>query len=191
MSVERNTRAIEDGVVTDLTDHMTYAGYLQLETLLSAQHPVSVPPHHDELLFIVQHQTTELWLKLVLHELRAARDALDADDIGWRSSASPGSSTSSDADRAVVGARDPDAHRVRRVPRVPRATHRASSRSSTGRWSSCWATRTRACSPCSPPIPQRTRCFRGCCGSRRVRRVPGGTWRGTASTCRRPRWSGT
>ena len=82
MSVQRNTRAIEDGVVTDLTDHMTYAGYLQLETLLSAQQPVSVPPHHDELLFIVQHQTTELWLKLVLHELRAARDALDADDIG-------------------------------------------------------------------------------------------------------------
>jgi len=82
MSVQRNTRAIEDGVVTDLSEDMTYAGYLHIDTLLSAQHPVSVPPHHDELLFIVQHQTTELWLKLVLHELRAARNALDADDIG-------------------------------------------------------------------------------------------------------------
>ena len=44
MSVQRNTRAIEDGVVTDFTDRMTYGGYLELETLLSAQQPVSVPP---------------------------------------------------------------------------------------------------------------------------------------------------
>jgi tryptophan 2,3-dioxygenase len=41
----------------------------------------SDPPHHDELLFVVQHQTTELWLKLVLHELRGAAQALAADDL--------------------------------------------------------------------------------------------------------------
>jgi len=59
---------------------MTYADYLELDVLLSAQHPRSSPPHHDELLFIVQHQTTELWLKLVLHELGAVREYLDRDD---------------------------------------------------------------------------------------------------------------
>jgi tryptophan 2,3-dioxygenase len=70
--VEGNTRAIEDSVVTDFADRMSYGGYLDLATLLSAQRPLSDPVHHDELLFIIQHQTTELWLKLVLHELSAA-----------------------------------------------------------------------------------------------------------------------
>jgi tryptophan 2,3-dioxygenase len=60
---------------------LTYSQYLHLDALLGAQHPVSRPVHHDELLFIVQHQTSELWLKLVLHELRAVRDHLDADDL--------------------------------------------------------------------------------------------------------------
>nr|WP_314144994.1 tryptophan 2,3-dioxygenase family protein [uncultured Rhodococcus sp.] len=82
MSVEGNTRAIEKTVVTDFSDRMSYGSYLDLDTLLSAQKPVSTPEHHDELLFIIQHQTTELWLKLVLHETLAARAALDADDIG-------------------------------------------------------------------------------------------------------------
>ncbi|GAA1954112.1 tryptophan 2,3-dioxygenase [Microbacterium deminutum] len=70
--VESNTRAIESTVVTDFADRMSYGGYLDLATLLSAQRPLSDPEHHDELLFIIQHQTTELWLKLVLHELSAA-----------------------------------------------------------------------------------------------------------------------
>src|SRR4051812_30445063 len=56
---------------------MDYGDYLHLDEVLTAQHPLS--PHHDELLFIVQHQTTELWLKLVLHELDAAISAV-ADD---------------------------------------------------------------------------------------------------------------
>jgi tryptophan 2,3-dioxygenase len=60
---------------------MTYADYLDLEVLLSAQHLRSSPPHHDELLFIIQHQTTELWLKLILHELQAVRVFLDDDDL--------------------------------------------------------------------------------------------------------------
>ncbi|MCR2764914.1 tryptophan 2,3-dioxygenase [Microbacterium sp. zg.B48] len=70
--VEANTRAIEGSVVTDFSDRMSYGGYLELDTLLAAQHPLSSPEHHDELLFIIQHQTTELWLKLVLHELSGA-----------------------------------------------------------------------------------------------------------------------
>ncbi|WP_442577296.1 tryptophan 2,3-dioxygenase [Microbacterium sp. F51-2R] len=60
---------------------MTYGGYLDLATLLSAQRPLSDPEHHDELLFIVQHQTTELWLKLVLHELEAACRLLREDRL--------------------------------------------------------------------------------------------------------------
>ncbi|GAA1664021.1 tryptophan 2,3-dioxygenase [Microbacterium lacus] len=70
--VQQNTRTIEESVVTDFSDRMSYGGYLELDTLLAAQHPLSSPEHHDELLFIIQHQTTELWLKLVLHELSGA-----------------------------------------------------------------------------------------------------------------------
>ena len=80
MSTE-NERALESGIVTDLKDRMTYGSYLDLDTLFSAQHPVSQPEHHDEMLFIIQHQTTELWLKLVRHELGTARDRLAEDDL--------------------------------------------------------------------------------------------------------------
>ena len=52
---------------------MSYGDYLRLDRLLSAQRPQSDPPLHDELLFIIQHQTSELWLKLMVHELRSAR----------------------------------------------------------------------------------------------------------------------
>lgn len=79
--VADNTRRIEASVVTDFRDRMSYGGYLDLDTLLSAQRPISRPEHHDELLFIIQHQTTELWLKLVLHELETARDLMRADEL--------------------------------------------------------------------------------------------------------------
>jgi len=59
---------------------LNYGSYLHLDELLHAQHPVSVPAHHDEMLFIVQHQTTELWLKLMIHELRSACERFAADD---------------------------------------------------------------------------------------------------------------
>jgi tryptophan 2,3-dioxygenase len=72
-------RPIEDGVATDLRGELTYAGYLQLPTLLAAQQPVS--DHHDEMLFIVQHQVTELWLKQLIHELRSAIALVEADDL--------------------------------------------------------------------------------------------------------------
>ena len=79
MTIDDGVRAIEDGVQTDFTARMDYGSYLSLETLLAAQRPIS--DHHDEPLFIIQHQTTELWLKLALHELRAVRSCLDADDV--------------------------------------------------------------------------------------------------------------
>ena len=65
-------RELEAEIQTDLRDRLTYGGYLQLDTLLAAQKPLSQPPHHDEMLFIIQHQTSELWLKLLVHELGAA-----------------------------------------------------------------------------------------------------------------------
>ena len=81
MSVQDNTREIESGIVTDMRDRMSYGGYLALDRLLSAQLPVSVPEHHDELLFIIQHQTSALWMKLVLHELRHVRELLASDQL--------------------------------------------------------------------------------------------------------------
>lgn len=81
MSIEDNERPLEAGIHTDLEGRLTYAGYLHLDRLLSAQQPVSNPPHHDELLFIVQHQVAELWIKLMVHELRAAIVHLRADRL--------------------------------------------------------------------------------------------------------------
>jgi tryptophan 2,3-dioxygenase len=82
MSTDRNQRALEQGITTDLRERLTYAGYLGLDRLLSAQHPLSEPQHHDEMLFIVQHQVSELWMKLIIHELRAAIVHLQTDRIG-------------------------------------------------------------------------------------------------------------
>jgi tryptophan 2,3-dioxygenase len=82
MNTESNQRPLERDITTDLRERMTYGGYLQLDTLLSAQQPVSPGPHHDEMLFIVQHQVSELWMKLVIHELRAALRYLQADQLG-------------------------------------------------------------------------------------------------------------
>src|ERR1700758_616831 len=72
MSMDR----LEPGIVTDFRDRLSYAGYLRLDLLLPAQQPLSgsadAPPRHDEMLFIIQHQTSELWMKLMIHELKAA-----------------------------------------------------------------------------------------------------------------------
>ena len=63
----------------DFSRSMSYGDYLQLDAILNAQKPLS--PNHNELLFIVQHQTSELWMKLMLHELRAAIDHIARDDV--------------------------------------------------------------------------------------------------------------
>jgi tryptophan 2,3-dioxygenase len=76
-----NERTIESEIVTDFRDRMSYGSYLQLDKLLAAQVPVSTPVHHDEMLFIIQHQTSELWLKLMRHELLSARALIAADEL--------------------------------------------------------------------------------------------------------------
>ena len=76
-----NKRELEKGIHTDLKGRETYSGYLSLDTLLAAQKPVSDPLHHDEMLFIIQHQVTELWIKLVLHELEAAIRYVQQDQL--------------------------------------------------------------------------------------------------------------
>jgi tryptophan 2,3-dioxygenase len=63
----------------DFSADMSYGDYLQLDAILSAQHPLS--PAHDEMLFIVQHQTSELWMKLMLHELHAAVRHIANDEL--------------------------------------------------------------------------------------------------------------
>ena len=78
---EDNLRALEAGIERDLAGRMTYAGYLDLPRLLAAQQPLSRPEHHDEMLFIVQHQVSELWMKLIIHELRAAIAHLQQDRL--------------------------------------------------------------------------------------------------------------
>ncbi|MFZ5550515.1 MAG: tryptophan 2,3-dioxygenase [Pseudomonadota bacterium] len=69
----------EEGAQLDFSRDMSYGDYLKLDAVLNAQHPLS--PDHNEMLFIVQHQTSELWMKLMLHELRAAVAALAADQL--------------------------------------------------------------------------------------------------------------
>jgi len=79
---DSNQRPLESGIELDLRDRLSYGGYLQLGQLLSSQKPLSDPPHHDEMLFIIQHQTSELWMKLVVHELRAAIAHLQRGELG-------------------------------------------------------------------------------------------------------------
>src|SRR5690554_3169742 len=72
MSEDNNLRDLETDIKLDLSERQNYGGYLCLDRLLSAQKPLSDPEHHDEMLFIIQHQTSELWMKLIIHELKAA-----------------------------------------------------------------------------------------------------------------------
>ncbi|SDF52740.1 MULTISPECIES: tryptophan 2,3-dioxygenase [unclassified Duganella] len=67
------------GAQMDFSNAMSYGDYLGLNQILHAQHPLS--PNHNEMLFIIQHQTSELWMKLMLHEMRAVRTHIQADDL--------------------------------------------------------------------------------------------------------------
>ncbi|HEX9434761.1 MAG TPA: tryptophan 2,3-dioxygenase [Burkholderiales bacterium] len=69
----------DPGIITELAAGTSYGGYLALDVLLSAQRPRS--KHHDEMLFIIQHQTAELWMKLMIHELAAAIEHVKADKL--------------------------------------------------------------------------------------------------------------
>lgn len=74
-------RELEPSIYVELDRDSDYTAYLQLDRLLDAQHPLSDPPHHDEMLFIIQHQVTELWIKLIIHETEAAIAKIRRDDI--------------------------------------------------------------------------------------------------------------
>lgn len=69
----------KDGAQMAFDGRMSYGDYLHLNAILNAQHPLS--DAHDEMLFIVQHQTSELWMRLAIHELTAARTALAQEDV--------------------------------------------------------------------------------------------------------------
>lgn len=68
-----------EGAELDFSRRMSYSNYLHLEAVLNAQAPLSSA--HDEMLFIIQHQTSELWMKLAIHELTATLKAIRADDL--------------------------------------------------------------------------------------------------------------
>ncbi|MGB9108639.1 MAG: tryptophan 2,3-dioxygenase [Telluria sp.] len=76
---ESNKNAEWHGAKMDFKESMSYGDYLGLDQILTAQHPLS--PNHNELLFIIQHQTSELWIKLMLHELQAVRVQIRKDDL--------------------------------------------------------------------------------------------------------------
>ena len=76
-----NKRELESTIHTNLDRDNDYTAYLGLNVLLDAQRPLSDPPHHDEMLFIIQHQVAELWIKLVIHEIEGAISKLRHDDL--------------------------------------------------------------------------------------------------------------
>ena len=82
MTTPSHTETIvaEEGAQLDFSNDMSYGDYLQLDAILNAQRPLS--PNHNEMLFIVQHQTSELWMKLLLHELGAAMQCVARDELG-------------------------------------------------------------------------------------------------------------
>ena len=75
----RDEHRLEESMVTDFKKDMSYGDYLHLNQILSSQHRLS--GHHDEMLFIIIHQTSELWMKLILHELTAATDQIVAGNL--------------------------------------------------------------------------------------------------------------
>lgn len=79
--MDKNERPLEPGIVTDFSDRLSYAGYLRLPELLAQQCPLSQPEHHDEMLFIIQHQVSELWIKQLIHELSAAMEFVRHDQL--------------------------------------------------------------------------------------------------------------
>jgi len=77
--MDEQKKAAWHGAKMDFKESMSYGDYLGLNQILTAQHPLS--PNHNELLFIIQHQTSELWIKLMLHELQAVREQIRKDEL--------------------------------------------------------------------------------------------------------------
>jgi tryptophan 2,3-dioxygenase len=79
MSTDQKDSGAWHGAKMDFSEAMSYGDYLELDQILTAQHPRS--PNHNEMLFIIQHQTSELWLKLMLHEMQAVRANLRSGEL--------------------------------------------------------------------------------------------------------------
>ncbi|KGA96374.1 tryptophan 2,3-dioxygenase [Alkalihalobacillus alcalophilus ATCC 27647 = CGMCC 1.3604] len=79
MTENPKTTANEKGIYTDFKNNMTYGEYLKLDQILSGQERLS--DHHDEMLFIIIHQVSELWMKLILHETNAAIESIQSEDF--------------------------------------------------------------------------------------------------------------
>ena len=79
MATQSEQTVIDEKAKLDFSQSMSYGDYLQIDTILSAQKPLS--PNHNEMLFIVQHQTSELWMKLMLHEMGAAMQCVANDQL--------------------------------------------------------------------------------------------------------------
>lgn len=79
MSSGKPYNPADDGAQMSFKERMSYGDYLQLDRILGAQEPLSTA--HDELLFIIQHQTSELWMKLAIHEIRSAIAAIQRDGL--------------------------------------------------------------------------------------------------------------
>lgn len=78
-TINSRSEPTHEGAVLDFSRRMSYSNYLSLDKVLHAQAPLSTA--HDEMLFIIQHQTSELWMKLAIHEIRAALAAMRANDL--------------------------------------------------------------------------------------------------------------
>ena len=79
MATQTEQTVIDEKAKLDFSQSMSYGDYLQIDTILSAQKPLS--PNHNEMLFIIQHQTSELWMKLMLHEMSAAIQCVANDKL--------------------------------------------------------------------------------------------------------------
>ncbi|HEY9577393.1 MAG TPA: tryptophan 2,3-dioxygenase [Pseudobacillus sp.] len=79
MSIHNNDSSKESSIHTDFTNNMTYGEYLRLDRLLSSQNRLS--GHHDEMLFIIIHQVSELWMKLIIHEMQGAISAIQKNEL--------------------------------------------------------------------------------------------------------------
>ena len=84
-AVPPHQEVMPDKPQMDFSQDMAYGDYLHLGAILGAKQPLS--PAHDEMLFIVQHQTSELWMKLMLHELVAAMQCIESDRLSISSCA--------------------------------------------------------------------------------------------------------
>lgn len=77
--MNQDEKKLDTGIRTDFKKEMSYGDYLHLDSILSSQHRLS--DHHDEMLFIIIHQTSELWMKLILHELKTAIESIQKDEL--------------------------------------------------------------------------------------------------------------